>query len=175
MRDKVLAWTWTEEEPVQEMELLDEEDGGAAVITDKTSETTSASHELSESKVHTQTDIGSSLPSMLRALSRFTGASFSANLSWKYAKSTVAFLATLASSWEITLSTEAVLSFYPRRFPFDPGGYFTWLHFIYSIISGKAMPIRERLRNKSSQGIYMYTDNIQILDLLTIYVISYAI
>ena len=29
MRDKILAWTWTEEEPVQEMELLDEEESEA--------------------------------------------------------------------------------------------------------------------------------------------------
>ena len=50
MRDKVLAWT---EESVEKMELLD---GG--VVTVKTSETL---HELSESKVYTETDIGSSL------------------------------------------------------------------------------------------------------------------
>jgi hypothetical protein len=153
-RDKVLAWTWTEEEPVhtmelqneedrgatatieeepvQEMELQDEEDGGVVVITEKTSQTTSSPHEMSDSKVHIQTDVGSSIPSMLLALYRLSHVSFSSNLLWtKFTEretATVPLSAPPTCSWELTLFPETVNPLRYNRFPFDPGGYFIWLH-----------------------------------------------
>ena len=117
----------------------------------KLSQTTATSDELSDAKVHTLINIAnitptsqhseiiqpvilSSLPSMLLALSRLSSASFSLKLSWnKFTErdtATVPLSAPPPCSWELTLLPETVNPLHFNRFPFDPGGCFSWLHLI---------------------------------------------
>jgi hypothetical protein len=152
MRDKILAWTWTEEEPVQEMELLDEEESEArrfkADEEDKTEREThqielhSRLEEVEKSRKipsdtkedsvkvfrdHKKVELG--LPREINqiVLSFLEGRSSEHCFEEGQLNTSNTTAQALATSVEPLKLIGSLL--YDNRFPFDPGGHFTKRHF----------------------------------------------
>lgn len=127
-----------QEKLVQEIELQDEEDRGAVAITEKTSQSTPSPHEMSDSEfpVFHQNDnkVELRLPRsdiVQIVLLFYERRSRKQHFERREANASNAIYRAQPTSIVLLKLVGSLL--YSNRFPFDPGGHFSWPHISFEL------------------------------------------